>query len=140
LIFVTGVDNWGIQGVDLPTDTVELDDQAYRVTPLLSSPSSTGKELLLFNRLFLERYKTPTADSISYMTFLTVMSALTALEKFPEKNANLTMHEKVLMSFRKALIADPNWFRSKKYAVYQYTDKGEVLVDTIMLPKYESKF
>lgn len=138
-IFITGVDNWGIQGVETSTEEEPtINYEAYRVTPLLFSINNTEKKLLQFNRLFLKRYQRSSVDSVSYMTYLTVMSALTAMEKFPVNQSKLSEKEKILMSFRKALAYDQNWFRSEKYAVYQYTEKGEVLVDTILLSNYLS--
>lgn len=135
LIFITDVDDWGVQDVNFDSAITQmpLNYQAYRVTPLFSSLNSTGNELLEFNRLFLKRYKKPTADSISYVTFLTIKSVLAALAKFPSKNSNLPVSEQVLVSYEQALHHTPNWYRSNKYAVYQFTGKKEVLVDKVVL-------
>jgi hypothetical protein len=140
VIFITDVDDWGLQDVNIDSAITEtlLNYQAYRVTPLFSSLSSTGNELLEFNRLFLKRYKKSTADSVSYVTFLTIKSVLAALEKFPSKNTNWPVSKQVMTSYEEALQNTPNWYRSNKYAVYQFTGKKEVLVDKVVLTKSTS--
>lgn len=135
LIFITDVDDWGIEKISIVSSEKApiLNYQAYRVTPFFSSLSSTGNDLLEFNRLFIKRYKKSTSDSISYVTFLTIKSLLAALDRFPSKDANLSMSKQVLVSYGQALTKVPDWYRSNKYAVYQYTGKKEVLVDKIVL-------
>ncbi len=134
--FFTALDAWG--GSDatqkflgpVPFENYE----GYRITSLLLD-DTTDMHLKEFKKLFFEHYKKMPKNPVSYMTFLAMMSVTTALEKFPEKNQNLTMQVQVLKSFEKARYQHPNWFRPKQYGIYRYSDnsakQGEVLIKTV---------
>ncbi len=140
LVFFTALDSWG--SLEVP-DKISLKKlpikyDAYRITLLLLD-DNTDQKLTQFRGLFLNLYKKSPTDSVSYMTFLSAMSAVVAMEKFPVNDPEFSMREKVLASYRKALAFDSNWFRPRKYGIYHYTNdvnsKGEILVDII--PAFE---
>lgn len=147
LVFVTVMDLWGdadmLQKLILKKSSIKY--KAYRISPLLLDDVS-DKKLQQFNQLYSEYYKKPATNAMAYITFLTVMSAVSALEQFPVKNRHLMMRERVLASYRKALQVDPNWFRPQQYGIYRYTNDshdnktGEVLVQVLSTDKqYEQE-
>lgn len=136
LVFFTVLDSWGDS--DAPLKSMDQNPavkyDAYRISSLLLDDQSEDK-LHQFNQLFSEHYGELSTDPLSYMTYLSVMSAVSAVTEFPGNNTNLSMKEQILVSFKKALAYDPNWYRPRTFGVYQYSNysagNGEVLVKTI---------
>lgn len=136
LVFFAALDSWG--NSDAPLKSVdqhpEVKYDTYRITSLLLDDQSEDK-LHQFNQLFSEHYGELSTDPLSYMTFLSVMSAVSAVTQFPGDNPNLPMREQILVSFKKALAQDPNWYRPRTFGIYQYSNysagNGEVLVKTV---------
>ena len=119
------LDNWGnqkLENIYKQNSSDSFEYKQFRVTPLLFDPKENSfKE---FEQHFMKKYGVPSQDTVSYMTYLTVMSAITAFEEFPTRE-NLSMRERILSSFQKALKKNPNWFRPGSYIVYNLGSVGE---------------
>lgn len=132
LTYISTIDNWGNSKLEtIAIGKSSLKYRAYRITPLIFNLNPNEKKTQEFSHFFFEKYRISPTEAISYMTFLTVTAVISTLDDFPTDPSSIT-REKVLMNFKKALKKNPNWFRPKEYAVYQYSDKGETLVNTFM--------
>ncbi|OGT31598.1 MAG: hypothetical protein A3E87_05825 [Gammaproteobacteria bacterium RIFCSPHIGHO2_12_FULL_35_23] len=69
------------------------------------------------------------------MSYITVISAIEALIKYPSPNKENNMREKILYSYTRALEHDPNWFQINNYGIYRSTSQGETLVARLSIPK-----
>jgi len=136
LSFYTSLDSWG--NAEAPLKSVaqkpSIKYDSYRISALLLDDKSE-KKLKVFNQLFSEHYGELPTDSLSYATYLSVMSAVSALKQFPANLPNLNIRDALLVSFKKALNNDPNWFRPETLGIYHYSnyssEGGEVLLKTI---------
>ncbi|NNM58253.1 MAG: hypothetical protein HKM04_00340, partial [Legionellales bacterium] len=124
-IFITASDNWGADNLPQPAQGAY---DAYHIDTL--SGGRNSKDYQVFAENFEKLYHTPPKYTISYVTYRTVMSFVTALIKYPPpKELNTT--QAVVWSYQQALKHDPNWFRPTEYVVYKLTPTKEVYFETL---------
>lgn len=125
-VFFSDLNNWGNNTDSNEYKKYNLNYESYRIGPLVLNES-----LLDFNRFlkaYYEIYQTKPKYDISYMNYITVMSAIEAYKKYYAADKNENMREKVLTSYIKATNQNSNWFKVNHYGIYRLTPKGEVLI------------
>jgi hypothetical protein len=124
-IFVTSTDNWGS---DTTAQKISSSYDAFRIDTLSGGEDTNEHKVFVDN--FVKIYHTAPTDKISYVTYQTVMSFVTALKKYapPPK---LTATKSVLWSYQQALKHNPNWFRPPHYIVYKIEPEKEVYFATL---------
>lgn len=134
LTFFSDQDSWG--GVSSNVKgRASLTYKSYRIGPLLLDPALLNYSD--FSDSYQEIYHAKPNDSVSYMNYLAIMSAIVALDKFKVLPQPINMREKIFQSYLAALKKDPNWFKVNDYGIYQLTPYGEILVER--LPKLKPK-
>lgn len=124
MIFFSDEDNWGSEMSNI-YNKKEMNYESYRIGPLLTN--STNPNYQKFSKAYFKIYHVKPTDAISYMTYITTISAIEALNKYPSQNKNENMRNKLLHSYLKALAHNSEWFKVKDYGVYLLTPHGEVL-------------
>ena len=132
LIFFSDQDNWGGEANHNAKTTNTWTYESYRIGPLLADNSLPDYKN--FSKAYFSIYQSKPKDGVAYMTYITVMSAIEALNKFPTKNENKSIREKILNSYVEAIKKNSNWFRINNYGVYELTPQGEVLAEKLPLP------
>lgn len=94
----------------------------FRVIPW--SLEMESKRLKQFKIFYIKQYHTLPPDHITYIIFTTILSVIEAL-KGDVKVSPINMKQKILHSYKEALIKDANWFRPKYYAIYKVGMQGE---------------
>jgi hypothetical protein len=130
-VFITDVDNWGNSKEGSLKGQHLFNFQSYRIVP--ATFSQYAPEFNNFIKSYYQLYHTRPSDAVSYMTYITVMSAVHAMQKFP--NSTTVTRKKLLSSYLSALKKDPNWYRPENYTVYHLTPHGEILDEAIPLKK-----
>jgi len=128
LIFFSDQDNWSNE-VDGQTHQFDLIYESYRIGPVLFDYNSP--RFKKFANAYYEIYHQKPRDAISYLTYVSVISAVEALHQFSMASLKKGMNEKLLNSYFAALKKNPNWFRTDAYGIYRLTSNGEVLVDNL---------
>lgn len=126
-VFVTDVDNWGGSSNTVPGNAANAYD-AFRITPLLPDTKSDAYKTFLKNYEAL--YSISPTYPVSFATYQTVMSFVTALRQFPAPK-NLTTQQAVVWSYQMALKNNSNWFRPMQCVVYKIEPGGEVYFTTM---------
>jgi hypothetical protein len=134
LIFFSDQDTWH-NDLDNSYHKKDLAYESYRIGPILFD--TTSARFKTFEQAFYTIYHTNPKDSISYMTYSSIMSAVEAINKFSTQNIDKSMREKILNSYLAALKKDPNWFRLNDYGIYRLTSQGETLVARLPKPKLD---
>ena len=106
--------------------------QAFRITPW--SPDSDLPQSVKFRQLYNEKYHQE-PDNISYVAYSVLSSVIAALNKNPSICGDIYTQSCILISYQKALNADPNWFRSTNYYVYKVDITGEKYLGPIFTAK-----
>lgn len=137
LSFMTDSDYWGNPETPESFEADASNDPyiAYRVNPVVLNKKDTFFKL--FQEIYLKKYGQLSEDSVSYMNFLSLMSVLHAIDKYP--SAKPTARERTLQSYAEALKNNPHWFRPKSVAIYRndtHNTDGEVVIQTIPMPTY----
>lgn len=136
LVFFTAIDFNGGNIRQKKNDNMLKYDMYRFGLLLLDDPSTKG--LKQFQELYVKYYGKPANNSVSYMTYISIVSVVDAFKAFPVQTN--TMREKILASYRKALKNDPHWYQPRNYGIYlyqSYSGKKEQLVEII--PAFESK-
>lgn len=136
LIFFSDQDNWGNAiNYNLKTKN-DLPYESYRIGPLLLD--SALPDYKNFSKAYYNAYHAQPKASVSYMTYITIMSVVEALNKYQPISYISSMHTQILQSYLTALSKNPHWYKIDEFAIYHLTSKGEVLV--ARLPKPQSNF
>ena len=131
LIFFSDQDNWDNTESKAYKDNKNYD--SYRIGPIIFDNHSL--EFKTFKKAYYNLYHIQPLYSVSYMSYITVISAIEALIKYPSPNKENNMREKILYSYTRALEHDPNWFQINNYGIYRSTSQGETLVARLSIPK-----
>jgi hypothetical protein len=99
--------------------------QAYRVTPwTFESDEPWAKQ---FRHQHSDQYPSQPPSNTTMMTYHTVLAIL---ETLPKDTIEITA-ELILKSFQEKVKSEPNYGRPKTYGVYQLSQNGEKLHQTI---------
>ena len=128
LIFFTVVDNW--QGQKLPGNVNDTNNPyvAYRLDALYVDRKDPI--YLDFVRNFERINHAKPIDNISFITYRTVMSIITALEMYPPPK-RLNTQQAILWSYQQALKYNPNWFRTMQLAIFKLESDKEVFFEKL---------
>ncbi len=123
LTFITTVDNWKSRTLLENTNDTKNPYTAFRLDSLFVDTNS--KPYKTFTKNFIKVYHTEPTDAISFVTYQTVMSFVTALKQYPAPK-NLDTKQAILWSYQQALKHNPNWFRLMQLKVYQLKGHKEI--------------
>ena len=131
LVFFSDQDNWGESVIPTPQNIAQLNYESYRIGPVMEDTQLPQyKEFLqTYNTLY---HSLPT-NAVSYMTYITTISAIKALIAYPDQNKSDSMREKILYSYTTALSHNPNWFRLNDFAIYRLIPQGEIFITKLPL-------
>ena len=126
LIFFSDQDSWS-ETVNKNSDPkYSFNYESYRIGPVVLDTQLSGYKT--FEQTYQKLYNKEPTDAISYISYRAVMSAIEALNKYPDPNVRDSMRQKILYSYLLALSHNPNWFKLNDFAIYQITPEGEVLI------------
>jgi ABC-type branched-subunit amino acid transport system substrate-binding protein len=129
LIFINCLDNWGsINSAIMPNKNYT----EYWITPYLFD--KTSKNYQDFLQYYMEAYKSPPQNAISYTAFLTLISVTTALSN-AHYDPSQSMRANILKSYQAAREKNPNWFRPTATAVYRTNAQGVQLIGMVSTVK-----
>lgn len=128
LIFMTAVDNWKNHDVMEDTNNTVNPYTALRFDT--SSIDRNSKNYNYFAQNFEKIYHRQPVDNISFITYQTVMSIVTALGDFPPPKG-LSTKQAILWSYKKAIKHDPDWFRFLPIVVYKAEGNKEVFFTSL---------
>ena len=133
LIFFSDQDSWG-ETVSKDSNTkYHLNYESYRIGPIMLARGAPGYKT--FEQTYNKIYDKEPDNPVSYISYITVMSAVQALDQYPDPNVSDNMRQKILYSYLLALGHNPNWFKINDFAIYQITPEGEVLITKLPLPQ-----
>lgn len=127
--FITEVDNWGKSDEGSIAGQKLYHFDSYRIVPAVLSQYAPKYNEFVAN--YKNLYHAKPIDGVAYMTYITVVSFIDALEQYP--NNESSMKRQIYQSYLSALNFNNNWFRSKYYTVYELTTNGEKLSSVIPL-------
>lgn len=127
-IFISIEDNWGNWNNGLPiSKNTNLKFTAYLVNPLFFNHRSLNFRIFYVN--YFDLYANYPKDVVSYVTFMTLMSAIDASNQYPVTlKSHLSMKQKILKSYLAALKHNQNWYRPTVYGVFQLNADGSKLI------------
>lgn len=101
---------------------------AYRIGPWALEDKSS--DVTKFKREFKRRKNKEASDTISYISYRTLMSVIESVKKSDlEKSQDLKIT--ILSSFQAAKKKKENWFRNPSYAIYKLNQDGEIYAGSI---------
>jgi hypothetical protein len=123
LVFISSSDNWGNKNVLQTTRDNKNPYTAYRYEGLYVDKNNNTYKY--FAKNFYKTHHQQPIDNISFITYQTVMSVITAMTNFPAPKG-LTLQQAILWSYQKALKHDPDWFRFKPNVMYKIENHQEI--------------
>ncbi len=84
-----------------------------------------------FKKAYARTYKKTRSQYAAFLSFNAVHSIVAALQKYGGKHQEGDIREKILKSYQKALQADSNWFRPKRYVVYRVSHHGQTFLSSV---------
>ena len=87
-------------------------------------------EIQRFYDAYSSYFKKPPDDKLAYLSYQTIMSVITAIHDYHDPKAELT-NTSVLAAYKKALHANPDWFRSTHYTVLKI-HQGKISVYAVI--------
>jgi len=128
LIFFSDQDNWD-ENASISDQKNDSRYQSYRIGPILFDDKLP--EFRDFEQSYIAINKTKPVYAVSYITYITIMSAVEALKRFSDPNVSKSMRDKILYAYLMALNKNPNWFKIRYYGIYRVSSKGEVLIEKL---------
>lgn len=128
LIFFTPVDNWQNNESLLNENKTDNPYAAFRIDTLYVDKSS--KDYKNFSNIFEKQFHAQPTANISYVTYRSVISIISALEKYPPPE-KLSTQKAILWSYQKALKNNQNWFRFMPIVLFKIEKNKEIFFEKI---------